>query len=179
MRHLNRIASKVAAQHGEEIDDELTMDSVDDDSDLVEMDILAGTTEYSCNIELNITANFEGAVSKTELIKKIKDELKSAITASMQVVSKDLNLESTDAKVQPIRLDCSVVDDSGLGDDEYGFSEVSEGSEGLESDDEVEESVSEASEASEASEVSSSSDGSSEDEDEDEDEVSEASTEDD
>lgn len=114
-KYLLRLASRIAAQNDEELDESL--DVLDDH------DTFKPSTEYSCRIELSMIATFEGSVSKKDLMKKIQDEVKSSIKSGMQIVSNDLNLHSTEIKVFPIIMECVVVDESEEGLDEFGASE--------------------------------------------------------
>jgi hypothetical protein len=74
------------------------------------VDTLKSETEYSCRIELNITANFEGHVDKSHILKKLKSELIAAIKSGVTTTSRELNIASTGVTVQPIRLECDVND---------------------------------------------------------------------
>jgi hypothetical protein len=125
MRHLNRIASRIAAQYEEDIDESQDELEVGDDVDS-ELDITSATTEYACNVELLLNATFDGQVSKADLVSKLKAELQSAIESSMKVVSDDLGLNKTEVKVLPIKIDCSLIDESDLGADEFGLGDGSD-----------------------------------------------------
>jgi len=73
-------------------------------------DILSSGPEYACNIELSITALFEGTANKAVLIKKIKSSLLSAVKSAMTDVARSTNLKSGGVKVSPLRLECDLND---------------------------------------------------------------------
>lgn len=77
---------------------------------LLDDDMLRSTTEYSCRMDLSISADFEGQISKDKLIKKLKAEMTAAIKAAMGIVARDFGLESTGVRVQPVRVDCAMND---------------------------------------------------------------------
>jgi len=148
MKSIIRLANRVAARHeSQDLDDledsqEFSQDTQQDGQSQyeqdgqsqyeqdgqsqyeqdVEFDITSGVTEYSCRIELILDANFEGQVSKSDLLNKIKEELRSSIKTSMKNVSDSLGLESIEVKVRPIVTECAVVDNSDESLDEYGMS---------------------------------------------------------
>lgn len=76
----------------------------------VSEDILSSGPEYACNVELSITALFEGQADKSALIRKIKSSLLSAVKASMTDVARSMNLRSGGVKVSPVRLECDLND---------------------------------------------------------------------
>ncbi len=76
----------------------------------VSEDILSSGPEYACNVELSITALFEGQADKSALIRKIKSSLLSAVKASMTDVARSMNLRSGGVKVSPVRLECDILD---------------------------------------------------------------------
>lgn len=80
-------------------------------SGLVESDILAPEVEYSCRIELDLAATFEGHTDRERLLKKVKAEIVSALKAGMTTVARDMNLSQTGVSVRPIRLECAVTDE--------------------------------------------------------------------
>jgi hypothetical protein len=71
-------------------------------------DFLQPQTEYSCHVELSITAEFEGSVSKEELLTKLKSELTAALKKSMIITSKDFDLKPTGVNVRELKFDCAV-----------------------------------------------------------------------
>lgn len=79
---------------------------------LFEADMTAPVTEYSCQIELSMSADFEGQIEKQRLIKKLKAELTASLRAAMGIVARDFGLQSTGVEVRPIRVECAVSDHS-------------------------------------------------------------------
>lgn len=79
--------------------------------------ILSPSTEYACQIELSMDATFEGNnVSKQQLLRKMKSELVSAIKESATRVAREFDLESKGVRVQPLKFECAVDDQSDLFD---------------------------------------------------------------
>lgn len=81
-------------------------------------EVLTPQTEFSCKVDLSLTADFEGDVAKKDLIKKVKAELVNSIKAGMTAVCKDLGMECTNVLVQPIQVECAVNDQASIEDDE-------------------------------------------------------------
>lgn len=77
---------------------------------ILEADLTAPVTEYSCQIELSVSADFEGQVEKQRLIKKLKAELTASLRAGMGIVARDLGMQSTGVEVRPVRVECAVSD---------------------------------------------------------------------
>jgi hypothetical protein len=106
-----------------EDESEITYDGVDSvegviDFDMgIESDGLSIPTEYSCRMQIDMTATFEGTVSKADLIGKIKEHLKTALKSGMQKAAGEMSLQSTDVKVMPIQMDVAVLDGSEAGMD--------------------------------------------------------------
>lgn len=73
-------------------------------------DMLRPTTEYSCRLELSVSADFEGRVPKDRLVKKLKAEMTAAVRAAMGIVARDFGLESTGVQVQPVRVEVAMND---------------------------------------------------------------------
>lgn len=84
----------------------------------MEHTMLQQPTEYSCRADVSISVEFEGRTSKTALLKKLKDELSASIRAAVSITAKDMNLQPSAVKVQPIKFDCAVLDQGMLEDDE-------------------------------------------------------------
>jgi hypothetical protein len=89
----------------------------DENVELEEKDSLRPETEFSCQIEFTIIADFEGRSSKEKLINKIKSELKASIETGLTNVSRELDLQSTNAVVRPMRVECAVNDMMDVDDD--------------------------------------------------------------
>ncbi|HED05688.1 MAG TPA: hypothetical protein ENI61_03280 [Ignavibacteria bacterium] len=73
--------------------------ALDDENDLV--------SEHICNIELELSVNFKGDVDKKQLISKLKSELSASISASMNIVARDLNLKPINLEVKPVLVECN------------------------------------------------------------------------
>jgi hypothetical protein len=87
-------------------------------------DILEPKTEFSCQVELSLTADFEGMIPKDKLLKKLKAEIVSALQVGVETTAREYHLKPTGIHVRPIRVECAVSD-AGLIEDEID-SEVSE-----------------------------------------------------
>jgi hypothetical protein len=75
-----------------------------------ESGILLPQTEYSIQLDLALTADFEGSTDRQGLVKKFKDELVAALKSSMSITARELGLTATGARVQPINIDCAVTE---------------------------------------------------------------------
>jgi hypothetical protein len=73
-------------------------------------DMLIPSTEYSCQVELSLTADFEGSVPKQKLLKKLRTELVAAIKEGVTTTAREFRLTSGGVHVQPIRIECAVND---------------------------------------------------------------------
>ncbi len=80
-------------------------------------DMLRSETEYSCRVELSITASFEGRTDKHKLLKKVKLELLNAIKSGITTVARETNLASTGVSVQPLKMEIDVNDMSMVEED--------------------------------------------------------------
>jgi hypothetical protein len=72
--------------------------------------------EFSCRVEIDLVADFEGATSKNKLLSKLKSEIQASLEAGMKTTARDLRIELKDVTVRPVKLDCAV--DSGISPDE-------------------------------------------------------------
>jgi len=77
---------------------------------LLEEDMTDPVTEYSCQIELSVSTDFEGRVEKQRLIRKLKAEITASLRAGMEIVARDLGMQSTGVEVRPVRVECAVSD---------------------------------------------------------------------
>lgn len=77
---------------------------------IIEDDMLRSTTEYSCRMDLSISADFEGHIPKDRLIRKLKAEVTASIKAAMSIVARDFGLDSTGINIQPVRVECAMND---------------------------------------------------------------------
>lgn len=75
-----------------------------------EADMTAPVTEYSCQVELSLSADFEGTIDKQRLIRKLRTELSASIRAAMAIVARDFGMRSTGVDVRPVRVECAVND---------------------------------------------------------------------
>jgi hypothetical protein len=75
-----------------------------------EAGILAPQTEYSIQLDLSLSADFEGNVDKQALINKFKADLTAAIRSGMSTTAKELKLNPIGARVQPINIECAVTE---------------------------------------------------------------------
>jgi len=82
--------------------------------------MLRPQTEYSCRVEIALTADFEGNVAKKNLIKKLKNEIITAIKTGVEQVSTDMELQATGVVVSPLRVECAVNDQASV-EDESNF----------------------------------------------------------
>src|SRR5512136_613724 len=80
-------------------------------------DFVAPKTEYSAHIDLSITVNFEGDVAKDIIEKKIQNELIAAIQNGMTIVAEEFGLQSTTARVKPIKMELAINDQAAIEDD--------------------------------------------------------------
>jgi hypothetical protein len=67
--------------------------------------------QYSCRLELSFSVDFTGDTSSAELVRKLKKEVKDAVESVVNMTARDLHLEYESAVVEPIKIDCAVVDD--------------------------------------------------------------------
>ena len=86
----------------EPVDDSIIID------DSITEDMLQSKTEYSCQLQISIIADFEGDVNKNQLLKKLKNEIINAIKSGVAITAREYNLEATNITVQPIEVECAV-----------------------------------------------------------------------
>ena len=79
--------------------------------------VLRPATEYSCRMEISLSADFEGDVSKKDLIKKLKSEVIASIKLGMEQVAKDLRVQGTGIVVKPLQVECAVNDQADMEDE--------------------------------------------------------------
>lgn len=72
--------------------------------------VLRPETEYSVNVDLSLSADFEGTTSKNKLLKKFQSELFAAIKESVATTARELGLQSTGVMVKPIEVGVAVTD---------------------------------------------------------------------
>lgn len=78
--------------------------------------VLEPSTEYSCRMEISLSADFEGDVVKKDLIKKLKSEVIASIKSGMEQVSRDLGIRGTGVVIKPLQVEC-VANSVATGDD--------------------------------------------------------------
>jgi len=70
--------------------------------------ILKPKTEYSCQLQISIIADFEGEVDQGKLKRKLKTESINAVKAGVATTAREYRLEATQITVQPISIECAV-----------------------------------------------------------------------
>ena len=80
--------------------------------------VLTPATEYSCQVELSLTADFEGNVSKSNLLKKLQTELVAAIQTGVKMVARDFAIQATGITVRPLNINCAVTDQMSIEDND-------------------------------------------------------------
>jgi hypothetical protein len=80
-------------------------------------DSLRPEAEYSVNVEVSLSADFEGSVSKDKLLKKLQSELFAAMKEAVALTARELSLASTAVLVKPLEVGVAVTD---LSEDEDG-----------------------------------------------------------
>jgi len=73
-------------------------------------DVLAEPTEFSCNLDISLSVDFEGSTTKQQLVKRLKDELVTAIKSAVSATAQELDLQPSNVMVRPIKADCAVND---------------------------------------------------------------------
>jgi len=68
-------------------------------------------TKYSVQVNISISAEFEGNVSKPTLIKKIKSEVMASLEGAMNIVTRELRVQSNGVTIKPIKFDVKVQKD--------------------------------------------------------------------
>lgn len=81
-------------------------------------DVLRPDTEYSVNVEISLSADFEGASSKSKVLKKFQSELFAAVKEAVATTAKELGLRSTGLVMKPIEVGVAVTDVSGDDEDD-------------------------------------------------------------
>lgn len=67
-------------------------------------------TEYSCHSEISFSVDFEGTVPRASLMRKLENEVLSALKTSINIVSKEMDLDLTSLNIVPVRMECAVID---------------------------------------------------------------------
>lgn len=100
---LSKIAARVASAH-------IARRKPKSRSKGADRSALEDQTEYSCRMEIELSADFEGSASKQALIKKFKNEVMAALETSMEICARDLELDATSITIRPLRMDCTVTE---------------------------------------------------------------------
>lgn len=80
-------------------------------------DSLELPTEYSCQVDISLTADFEGDVARNHLLKKLESEILAAIKAGVASTAKAYGLQATNILLKPVRIECAVNDPSSANED--------------------------------------------------------------
>ena len=67
-------------------------------------------SEYSCNLDISLTVDFEGDTDKKRLIKKLQDELFAAIRQATQITGRELGLNVSGISVRPLEASVAITD---------------------------------------------------------------------
>ena len=101
----------------EETAKEPTEEPLEEGLDVDDPSFLSPVTEYSVQIDLSITADFEGQTTQTDLVKKFKEEMVNAVRNGMALTASGLGLTAVGARVKPIDIQCEISEEF---DPEYG-----------------------------------------------------------
>ena len=80
--------------------------------------ILAPQTEYSCQLDVSITADFEGNTTKSKLTKVLKSQVVKAIQAGVVTTSRELGIQATNILIKPLDIQVAVNDSASIEDDD-------------------------------------------------------------
>ncbi len=80
-------------------------------------DFTKPVTEYSCSVDISLTADFEGMVEQSQLLRKLKAELIASLEAGVKSTARAYGLKPSALQVRPIRVDCAVADNSSMSDE--------------------------------------------------------------
>lgn len=83
--------------------------------------LLSPETEYSCQVEISLSADFEGNVARQQLIRKLKSEIVAAIKAGVTTVAREFRIQATGVLVKPLKVEIAVNDQSSIEDDADSF----------------------------------------------------------
>lgn len=74
------------------------------------VDFVDPTTEYSCQLELSLSVDFEGNVSQKQLLDKLKRELMASIETGIKVTARDMRIQASNVSVRPLKFEVSALD---------------------------------------------------------------------
>lgn len=81
-------------------------------------DISVPKTEYSANMDISLSVNFEGQVDKQILMDKFKRELIASIESGVSMTARSLDLAASNLRVKPLKMNFVVNDTLSLGEDD-------------------------------------------------------------
>ena len=84
-------------------------------------DITRPKTEYSANMDITLSVDFEGNVAKQALIAKLKSEVVAAIESGVTSVARSFDLEPSNLRIKPLKVDFVVNDTKSLDEDDLDF----------------------------------------------------------
>jgi len=84
-------------------------------------DITRPKTEYSANMDISMSCDFEGNIAKQTLISKLKAEIVAAIESGVTSVARSFDLEPSNLRVKPVKVDFVVNDTMSLDEDDMDF----------------------------------------------------------
>ena len=87
---------------------------IEDPEEIAAGDMTDPKTEYSCQIQMSVTADFEGdptttSVNKSQLVKKLKTEIVNQIRAGVGITAREYGLQATQITIPPINVECAVT----------------------------------------------------------------------
>ena len=80
--------------------------------------VIDSPTEYSCRLDISLTANFEGDTTKAKVMKKLRSEVVAAIQSGVTLAARDLGIQAANVLVKPLNVECDVIDSSSLDDED-------------------------------------------------------------
>lgn len=85
-----------------------------------ELDVLAPKTEFSVRAEISLSVDFEGDVTKQQLLKKLRNEVMAAIKQAVTITANELQAAPSTVMVKPISFEVAVNDQADLQDEMEG-----------------------------------------------------------
>lgn len=81
------------------------------------LDMLQPKTEFSVRAEIALAVDFEGDITKSQLVKKLRNEIMAAIRQAVKITADELRAEPSTVVVQPISFDVAMNDQADLQDE--------------------------------------------------------------
>lgn len=78
--------------------------------DIVEHDISVPKTEYSVQMDITLSVEFEGNAEKNSLLSKLKKDLISAIESGVTATARSLDLAPSNLRVKPLKANFTAND---------------------------------------------------------------------